>query len=96
MNLVHSGPIPVPFLWNPVIPADSGAIPPEFNHSGAIPVESGHSSGIQPFQCHSCGIWSFLRIPVPFLRIPVPFRQIPVDSGRNLWGTKKYSLLVEI
>ena len=44
MNLVHSGPIPVPFLWNstipvpflrnPVIPADSGAIPAELPDSG--------------------------------------------------------------
>jgi hypothetical protein len=30
----------------------------------------------------------FQRIPV----IPVPFLQILVDSGQNLWGTKKYSM----
>jgi hypothetical protein len=47
-------------------------------NSGAIPV---------PFQRNQV-------IPVPFLRIPVPFRRNPAelpDSGRNLWGTEKYS-----
>ena len=58
---------------------NSGGIPAELSHSSLIPADSGNSS----------------LIPADSGPIPTDsgaiLPELP-DSGRNLWGTKKYSI----